>query len=269
MRTCNNIHKIPPINEEYLQDNTQKKTIQSKSEYKKKYLLEKILIVEDNLNFANTLYETLNEFASEIIIACDGQKALNIINNLKPYIILLDLHIPKINGLKLLTQIKKGNNIIILSGQTKYINKIHIENYEIIKSVLIKPIDMKEVYNKVEYLLEQREKEKITLNIKKILDNFEFNKTSNGYTYIVECLNEIVDEPLNLRNIENVLYKKVASRHFNNNSHNVKWNIDKSLASMCRYTEKNILQRYFGNINNITAKKFLREIYDVLQINGY
>ncbi len=46
---------------------------------------------------------------------------------------------------------------------------------------------------------------------------------------------------------------------------NVKWNIDKSLASMCRYTEKNILKRYFGNINNITAKKFMKEIYDVLQ----
>ena len=228
--------------------------------------LSNILIVEDNLPFAENLYITLKNLAYNIVIVNDGRSALNIINKFKPSIILLDLQIPKINGVELLSQIKSNNiKVIILSGQIDYINAITMRNYEIIKSVLVKPITLQHIYDKVKYLLLQDENEKNIVRIKKLLNNFEFNKSAIGYSYILDCIIEIINNPETLKNIEKSLYTKVANKHYLCTSNKIKWNIDKSISSMCRYTNKDILTSSFGNVNKITSKQFLTHIYNIIK----
>jgi len=66
----------------------------------------KILIVEDD-PFLSQMYSTkLTTSGYEIDTAEDGEKAINLILELNPSFILLDIMLPKFSGLDLLAQIK-------------------------------------------------------------------------------------------------------------------------------------------------------------------
>lgn len=226
----------------------------------------KILIAEDNLNFSNSLYESLKELFVEIKLVDDGKKALTIIKQYKPSILLLDLKMPGLNGVELLSQIRKANiKVIIISGEVELLNNISMKSYDIISGVFIKPVDIKKVYNCVNYLLLEQNCSNRLNQIKVVLNKFEFNKSSNGYIYLLECLNELLNNPQKLSNIENSVYTLIATKHGLVNSNRVKWCIIKSLKSMCRYTDKNILLKYFVDATKITPKNFMTEIYNIIE----
>ena len=72
----------------------------------------KILIVEDEEDINKLLEMVLVSGGySNILKAFDGEEALNIINNNKPDLILMDIMIPKIDGLTL-SKIIKDNPIL-------------------------------------------------------------------------------------------------------------------------------------------------------------
>ena len=70
-----------------------------------------ILIVDDNYEYLKNLFNELNDNItnkSRITKICsDGEKALNYIMRKNIDIIILDLNIPKINGIEILQKIKE------------------------------------------------------------------------------------------------------------------------------------------------------------------
>ena len=89
---------------------------------------EKLIIADDNLEFSTSLFNYLkanNNFIDVIGIAENGQKAIDLIEQLNPDIILLDLKMPQKNGIELL-QYHNAKNIIviIISGEINMINQI-------------------------------------------------------------------------------------------------------------------------------------------------
>ena len=69
----------------------------------------KILIVEDEetvLTLLSNLFSFFKEY--EIILARDGEEALNVIMDNTPDIVLLDIQLPKINGYELCEAIKSN-----------------------------------------------------------------------------------------------------------------------------------------------------------------
>ena len=229
-------------------------------------LAPKILIAEDNINFSNSLYESLKNLSAEIQVVTDGKKALTIIKEYKPSILLLDLKMPGLNGIELLSQIRGINiKVIIISGETNLLNSISMKSYDIISCVLIKPVDIKKVYNSVNYLLLEQKYSKTLAQLKTVLDKFEFNKSSNGYVYLLECLTEILKNPQKLNNIKSSVYTVVSAKHGLDKIDRVKWCIIKSLKSMCRYTDKNILLKHFVDDTKITPKNFMLEIYNIIK----
>jgi len=90
----------------------------------------KILIVEDEEILAKVLAENFEKEKFQVMIAEDGEVVLNMAKKFKPDAILLDILIPKINGLDVLAQLKKDEDlskipVIILSnlGEDKNIKK--------------------------------------------------------------------------------------------------------------------------------------------------
>lgn len=78
------------------------------------------LIVEDYEEFRNVLRLTLQEEAQCIVIgeAVDGPQAVQQAEELKPDLILLDLSLPKLNGMEALRRIRKlspSAKVVILS----------------------------------------------------------------------------------------------------------------------------------------------------------
>ena len=79
----------------------------------------KILVVEDDLSLSEVLAFTLRRAGYEIITAYDGLAALQLWEAEKPGLVLLDLNLPKLDGLAVCRQIRSQAQtpIIILSAR--------------------------------------------------------------------------------------------------------------------------------------------------------
>ena len=81
----------------------------------------KVLLVEDSRSLRLSNERALRSAGHEVICAEDGEAALNCAREQKPDFILLDLLLPRMNGLEVLTRLKHGRStahipVIALSG---------------------------------------------------------------------------------------------------------------------------------------------------------
>lgn len=228
----------------------------------------KILIVEDNIQFLHMLYEYLRKITSDIILAEDGISALKFIKIYRPDIVILDLNILGLNGIELLEKIEQDINlsisVIIVSGELNLINEIPGRYYNIIKGVFCKPVELANIQNSIENIISSKENLNNIKKMKKILNKFNFNKTSKGYIYLVECMEEIIKHPSEIKVIEKTVYPIIAQRHHIENKSKIKWCVYKTLKSMIRYTDKNILANFFTNIDEITPKNFMIQLNNLI-----
>ncbi len=78
----------------------------------------KILMVEDNEGDIILMQEALREarIANQVMVARDGQQALDLLQDedSRPDLILLDINLPKVNGLEVLATIKKDASLQII-----------------------------------------------------------------------------------------------------------------------------------------------------------
>jgi len=114
----------------------------------------KILLVEDNPAHAELVLRSFEEhrFRNEIIHLSDGEAALDYLSpnvadspNPLPYIILLDLRLPRVDGLEVLRQIKNSDRlrkipvvVLTTSGAERDVAEayaLHANSY------IVKPID--------------------------------------------------------------------------------------------------------------------------------
>ncbi|MGV2435688.1 MAG UNVERIFIED_CONTAM: response regulator [Anaerolineae bacterium] len=77
----------------------------------------KALIVEDDMVLADVVAFTLRREGYEVLLAQDGETALERFEAEKPAIILLDLNLPKLDGVAVCRKIRQSHNtpIIMLS----------------------------------------------------------------------------------------------------------------------------------------------------------
>ncbi|MEK7071765.1 MAG: response regulator, partial [Patescibacteria group bacterium] len=85
--------------------------------------MKKILLIEDEQALQKTVGDRLSQEGYEIISALDGEIGLNLANAKKPDLILLDLILPKIQGLDVLKKLKE-------TKETKEIPVIILTNLE-------------------------------------------------------------------------------------------------------------------------------------------
>lgn len=158
-----------------------------------------VLIVDDNYNYIESLFNELNLKLSQnlkIIAICnDGEKALYYIMHRKIDIILLDLNIPKINGIEIIEKIQKNNisnYVIAMSGDSEFIMSLIKRNLKVYKT-FIKPFHINELVSTLNSIINYNID---NINYSKIIDllnNFNFNKNNIGYIYILDCLKFCID----------------------------------------------------------------------------
>lgn len=88
--------------------------------------MEKILVVDDNREIVDSLGKLLAIEGYEILTAYDGMEALEKMESAKVDLILLDVMMPRLNGLSALMKIREKHNIpaIILSAKTEESDKV-------------------------------------------------------------------------------------------------------------------------------------------------
>ena len=111
-----------------------------------------ILLVEDNPDHATLVIRSLKNFlvANHIIHAEDGEEALNYLNKIgngtkRPHLVLLDLRLPKIDGLEVLRQIKTIKDlvdipVVVLTTSDAETDMARAYEYHA-NSYLVKPVD--------------------------------------------------------------------------------------------------------------------------------
>jgi len=101
-----------------------------------------ILYVEDEEQLINSYSPFLKEHCQRLFIARDGETAYQIYKERKPNIILLDMYIPKMNGMELAKKIRKDDYTTILIAFTAYSDrKTLLELIDVhLLSYLVKPV---------------------------------------------------------------------------------------------------------------------------------
>ncbi len=89
--------------------------------------MHRILVVEDDKNILRGLVDNLEMEGYKVITASDGDTALKKVKESSPDLIILDIMIPKLNGLEVCKRLKdKGSTtpIIILSAKAQEADKV-------------------------------------------------------------------------------------------------------------------------------------------------
>ena len=185
----------------------------------------KVLMIDDNENLVEMVKEYFkNHQKIEVVLSCkDGESGLNtIIDKNSIYdVILLDLIMPKKDGLYVLEELKKRGvekNIIVETSynEPKVIRKVseYGVNYYILK-----PFDLTELENKILSIYESQTHKSINLyhsnlqiSITKMLHELGMPSHIKGYQYIREGISMIYNDPSLIGGITKELYPDLATK---------------------------------------------------------
>jgi len=129
--------------------------------------LGRILMVEDDPKDVELTLTALEEYnlANEVIVARDGEQALDYLYhrgefknrvNGNPAVMLLDLKLPKVDGLEVLKQIKSDRNlslipVVVLTSSKE--EKDMVASYKLgVNAYVVKPVDFHEFVNAIKEL---------------------------------------------------------------------------------------------------------------------
>lgn len=127
---------------------------------------EKILVVDDDVNICELLRLYIEKDDYQVVIANDGEQAVELFNREQPDLVLLDIMLPKMDGWQVCKEIRKTSNrpIIMLTAKGELFDKIlglelGADDY------IIKPFEAKEVIARIHAVLRRtstnEEKEKV------------------------------------------------------------------------------------------------------------
>jgi DNA-binding response OmpR family regulator len=117
--------------------------------------MKKILIVEDEELLCRVYSTALNEVGYETVVAMDGKTAIEMVEKEKPNLIVLDIKLPEISGLKVLEAIRKIDQKVPIIMCTAY--NTYRSDYEVwsgqVSDYITKPIKLDELKEKIRKLL--------------------------------------------------------------------------------------------------------------------
>jgi len=129
--------------------------------------MERILMVEDDPKDVELTLTALEEYnlANEVIVARDGEEALDYLycrakfakrENSNPAVLLLDLKLPKVDGLEVLKQVKSDERlrlipVVVLTSSRE--EKDMVSSYKLgVNAYVVKPVDFHQFVNAIKEL---------------------------------------------------------------------------------------------------------------------
>ncbi len=195
-----------------------------------------VLVVDDNKRITNLLKEAL-EREEDIRVAgtaSDGEEALKMIALLQPDVVLLDLIMPKIDGLGVMEQLKTRENcyqpqIIVVSAVSQ---ESVTENAFALGAAyyILKPFDTRVIVSRVRAVGVDGEKDSKVISTvfenksRRLSDYLESDVTDiiheigvpahiKGYQYLRDAIIFSVNDAEMLGSITKVLYPAIAKKH--------------------------------------------------------
>ena len=115
---------------------------------------EKILVVDDDANICELLRLYLTKEGYQVTTAGDGEEGLEKFNQIKPDMVLLDVMMPRMDGLEVCRRIRKAGNtpVMMLTAKGETFDKVlglelGADDY------MVKPVDEEEMLLRIQALL--------------------------------------------------------------------------------------------------------------------
>jgi two-component system response regulator VicR len=94
--------------------------------FKEVFIMKKILVVDDEKPISDIVKFNLSKEGYEVFTAFDGEEAVEMVSEVEPDLILLDLMLPKMDGLEVCREVRKNNDtpIIMVTAKDSEIDKV-------------------------------------------------------------------------------------------------------------------------------------------------
>ena len=154
--------------------------------------MSKILVVDDEENIRGTLNDILLDEGYDVITAADGEEAINLIDNERFNVILLDLWIPEVGGMEVLKHIKDIQptaQTIIISGHGTIDSAVKATKMGAF-DFLEKPLSTDRLLNSVKHALEINRLQNENIKLKETVSNnyYMVPGISNSFKEIEEII---------------------------------------------------------------------------------
>jgi DNA-binding response OmpR family regulator len=115
---------------------------------------QKILVVDDELEIVKVVRAYLEQSGFRVITASDGEQALAVFRHEQPDLIVLDLNLPKLNGLDVCRAIRRDSNVPIIMLTARVEETDRLIGLEIgADDYIVKPFSPREVVARVRTVL--------------------------------------------------------------------------------------------------------------------
>ena len=147
---------------------------------------QKVLVVDDDRNICELIRLYLEKEGFSVVLAYDGQSAVELFKETTPSVVLLDIMLPKMDGFQVCREIRRISNIpiIMLTAKGETFDKVlglelGADDY------MVKPFENKELVARIKAVLrrydpkDNKDKEVIYPNIVINLTNYELKINGN------------------------------------------------------------------------------------------
>ena len=229
-----------------------------------------MLIADDNKDFGICMLNSIIEKNSDTIqvqaIATNGLEAYQKIKTLQPDIVLLDVEMPIMNGFQVIHKLSEENytlpKILLVTAFPVLINSF--SESQLVDGIIFKPFDFTVLNNYLLQFCDEYNNDKLNERIVNLLNNFDFNTNSLGYSYLIECIKLCFEDANYIKDFENLLYPQIARIYNISKASKIKWAVEKSINSMYRYTKTTTLRKFFPNAKKLSPKIFIKKIVALL-----
>ena len=206
--------------------------------------------------------------------ACDGEEACNMIDQLHPSIVLIDINMPKISGLQVIERYHEDERIrfVIISGYSDFEYAQKACRYHVV-DYLLKPLSEQQLHDVLErctamlqqqvstsrIIVPQHEDRRMITRVlqqideKATLPDFSLNQLSDQFHVSSSYLSRIIKEEVNCTFSELINEKKLTkAREMLMSDENFKI---MDIAEQCGFTSQHYFCRVFKNRFGITPQQ--------------
>lgn len=116
--------------------------------------MKKILIIEDEINLANSIELFFKNENFQLIVVHDGKKSINKFYNEKPDLVLLDINLPNMNGWEICNEIRCNSDTPVIMMTARDSEYDELKGLELgADDYITKPINLKILLARVKRIL--------------------------------------------------------------------------------------------------------------------
>ncbi len=125
---------------------------------KERYAQETILVIEDDASIGELLVDVLSETSYQTFLVSNGFQALQLVNSVKPALVITDYRLPNMDGIELYDRLHARQD---LADMPTIIMSAYLPIEEVKKRKLVsleKPFELDELISTIEQLINSKNK---------------------------------------------------------------------------------------------------------------